>query len=218
MGNRVRHDLDTAALVKVFKDQPADFAPGSAWAYNNSGYVLVGAVIEAITGKPWWQTATTLKSPLFYPAPDRIVDGHASGYTRGNGTALAPAALISMTQPHAAGALVGDLQSLWRWNQLLHEGAFLKPDTYQRMTTPEGTAQGPHYGYGVFVGTLRGERLISHGGGIPGFNSFLQYLPAQRHNKSPLQALLLPMTQKRCGGKSSSCWRSSGFTKAVECQ
>jgi CubicO group peptidase (beta-lactamase class C family) len=180
MGNLVRHDLDTAALVKVFKDQPADFAPGSAWAYNNSGYVLVGAVIEAITGKPWWQTATTLKSPLFYPAPDRIVDGHVSGYTRGNGTALAPAALISMTQPHAAGALVGDLQSLWRWNQLLHEGAFLKPDTYQRMTTPEGAAQGPHYGYGVFVGTLRGERLISHGGGIPGFNSLLQYLPAQR--------------------------------------
>lgn len=180
MGNLVRHDLSTAELVKVFKDQPADFAPGSAWAYNNSGYVLVGAVIEAITGKPWWQTATTLKSPLFYPAPDRLVPGHASGYTRGNGTAFAPAALISMTQPHAAGALVGDLQSLWRWNQLLHEGAFLKPDTYQRMTTPEGTAQGPHYGYGVFVGTLRGERLISHGGGIPGFNSFLQYLPAQR--------------------------------------
>ncbi|MCV2361950.1 beta-lactamase family protein [Paucibacter sp. DJ1R-11] len=180
MGNPVRRDLSTAELVKEFQDQPVDFAPGSAWAYNNSGYVLVGAIIEAITGKPWWEGLSALKTPVFYPAPERLIPGHVAGYTRGEGGKFAPAGLISMSQPHAAGALVGDLQSLWRWNQLLHEGAFLKPASYQRMTTPEGAAVASKYGYGLFIDSLRGERLIQHGGAIHGFNSMLQYLPAQR--------------------------------------
>jgi len=180
MNNPVRRDLSTAELVKEFQDLPVDFAPGSAWAYNNSGYVLVGAVIEAITGKPWWEGLSALKTPVFYPAPERLIPGHVSGYTRGEGGKPVPAGLISMSQPHAAGALVGDLQSLWRWNQLLHEGGFLKPDSYQRMTTPEGAAVASKYGYGLFIDSLRGERLIHHGGAIHGFNSMLQYLPAQR--------------------------------------
>lgn len=180
MHNPIRRDLSTQELIAEFKDQPVDFAPGSAWAYNNSGYVLVGAVIEAITGKPWWNGLSALKSPVFYPAADQLIPGHASGYTLAAGGRVAPAGLLSMTQPHAAGALVGDLQALWRWNQQLHEGGFLQPDSYRRMTTPEGPAVANHYGYGIGVGTLRGERLLSHGGGIHGFISMLQYLPKQR--------------------------------------
>lgn len=180
MLNPVRRDLSTAELVNEFKDLPVDFAPGSAWAYNNSGYVLVGAVIEAITGQPWWDGLKALRTPVFYPAPTEIIEGHVSGYSSGGPGKFEPAGLISMTQPHAAGALVGDLQALWRWNQLLHEGAFLKPASYQRMTTPEGPAIASKYGYGLGLDTLRGERLIHHGGGIHGFSSVLQYLPEQR--------------------------------------
>ena len=53
MDGPIRLDLSTAALVATFQDQPVDFAPGAGWAYNNSGYVLVGAVIEAASGKAW---------------------------------------------------------------------------------------------------------------------------------------------------------------------
>jgi CubicO group peptidase (beta-lactamase class C family) len=179
MRNPIRRDLSTAELVNEFKDQPVDFAPGSAWAYNNSGYVLVGAVIEAITGQPWWDGLKSLQAPVFYPGPDDLIPGYVNGYSPGDKGSFEPAGLISMTQPHAAGALVGDLQALWRWNQLLHEGAFLKPAIYQRMTTPEGPAVASKYGYGLFIETLRGEQLIHHGGAIHGFNSMLQYLPKQ---------------------------------------
>ena len=180
MGNPVRRDLDTPELIRVFKDLKVDFPPGSAWAYNNSAYVLVGAVIEAITGKPWWQTPGTFPTPLFYPDSKHLVPGHVCGYTREAQNPWAPAGLISMTQPQAAGALVGDLLSLWRWNQLLHEQGFLKPKTYRRMTTPEGPAVASKYGFGLVIDTLRGERIVSHEGGIHGFHSELQYLPAKR--------------------------------------
>ena len=179
--NEARRDLSTAEIIDEFKDRPVDFAPGSGWAYNNSGYVLVGAVIDAITGKPWWEGLSALKAPLFYVAPDRLIPGHVSGYARGGDGKPAPAFLISMPQAHAAGALVGDLQSLWRWNQQLHEGGFLMPATYRRMTTPEGAAVDSKYGYGLFIDTLRGQRLIHHSGSVPGgFSSRLLYMPAQR--------------------------------------
>jgi D-alanyl-D-alanine carboxypeptidase len=180
MHNPVRHDLDTAQMVAVFKDQPADFAPGTRWNYSNSGYVLVGAVIEAVTGQPWWQAASTLMAPVFYPAPGTLVPGHVSGYTRGPGGQVAPAGLVSMTQPHAAGALVADVQALWRWNQLLHEGGYLQPETYRRMTTPEGAATAAGYGYGISAGKVRGMPTLEHGGGIHGFRTLMQYLPGPR--------------------------------------
>jgi D-alanyl-D-alanine carboxypeptidase len=66
--NLVRHDLSTKELVAVFKDLPVDFAPGTRYAYNNSGYVLAGAVVEAITGTPWHEA---LQTQLLPRAPDR---------------------------------------------------------------------------------------------------------------------------------------------------
>lgn len=185
MGNAVRADLTTQQLVAVFKDQKPDFAPGTAWAYNNSGYVLVGAVIESITKQPWHEAlqqrllAPAGLSGVLYPAPDRLVPGHVQGYGRG-ARGVSPAGLISMSQPHAAGALSGDLVSLWRWNQALHENGLLKPATYARMTTPQGAAQAPGYGFGLSTGKVRGMPMLHHGGGIHGFSTRLQYLPQQR--------------------------------------
>jgi len=184
MLNPIRHDLSTQELVAVFKDQPVDFAPGTRWAYNNSGYVLVGAVIEAITGKPWHEAlqAQCLQPhqiAVAYPAPDRLIPGHVAGYTQ-RGAGWAPAGLVSMTQPHAAGALVGNVESLWRWNQALHEKGLLKPTTYQRMVTPQGPAAASRYGFGIGTERIRGMAALQHGGGIHGFGTLLVYLPAER--------------------------------------
>jgi hypothetical protein len=62
----------------------------------------------------------------------------------------------------------------------LHEGGYLKPDTYRRMITPEGAAAPAHYGFGIMEGQVRGLSLLEHGGGIHGFQSLLQYLPQPR--------------------------------------
>lgn len=127
MNGPIRRDVSTAELVDTFKDEPVDFAPGADWAYNNSGYVLVGAVIEAASGMSWDAYLTSaLLAPAGlthtqYGADDRIIQGMAQGYGKA-GDALAPASFLSMTQPHAAGALVSTVDDLHRWQEPLVKG------------------------------------------------------------------------------------------------
>jgi len=186
MVNPVRRDLTTAELIKEFKDLPVDFAPGEKWAYNNSGYVLLGAVVEAVSGKSWHQTLDeTLLKPaqinsVHFESGDQLFKGMARGYTLNGQGKVAPAGLLSMTQPHAAGALIGNAEGLWRWNQALHGGKLISKASYERMTTPEGPAKPHHYGFGIGTGTLREHPQLSHGGGIHGFVSLLNYLPTSQ--------------------------------------
>ena len=85
MGNPVRRDLSTAELIQEFKGQPADFPPGEKWAYNNSGYVLLGAVVEAISGQSWHQAIDQLLlqpahiTTVHYQAGDQLFKGMAQG-------------------------------------------------------------------------------------------------------------------------------------------
>ncbi len=186
MDEGVRLDRDTKALIAVFKDEKPDFAPGAEWRYNNSGYVLVGAVIEAIGGKPWHeQLQERFLRPLQlahtrYGDDAAIVPGFVNGYTRGLDGKPARAGYLSMTQPHAAGALVSTVDDLLHWNLALHGGKVLPPEAYRRMTTPQGVAKASHYGFGIERHSLRGQTSLQHGGGIHGFLSSLVYLPDSR--------------------------------------
>lgn len=200
MHNNIRRELTTAELIDEFKDLPFDFEPGSAFKYNNSGYVLLGAVIENISGQSWHQylndaiLAPNKLSHILYPGETSIVAGMASGYGQLDDNPATTASLLSMTQPHAAGALVADLTALWQWNRTLHEGKVLKPDTYTQMVTPTGAAaeNGGNYGFGITTGSLRGLTSLQHGGGINGFSSLLLYIPETKvtvailsNNESP---------------------------------
>ncbi|QWF17336.1 serine hydrolase domain-containing protein [Lysobacter capsici] len=182
MTESIKRDLSTEALIDVFKDLPADFAPGQGYAYNNSGYVLVGAVIEAASGKPWHAYLDeTLFKPLGlaqtrYGDVHALIPGYVNGYTRIDGR-VAPMGYLDMSQPHAAGALVSTLDDLLRWNLALHEGKVLKPANYRAMTSPEGKAAASGYGYGIERASVRGRIGRAHGGGIFGFASYLLYLP-----------------------------------------
>jgi D-alanyl-D-alanine carboxypeptidase len=186
MGNPVRRDLSTAEIIDEFKNLPVDFAPGERWAYNNSGYVLVGAVVEKIAGQPWYQATDHLLlkpagiTSVSYEAGDKLFKGLARGYTVNGSGEVAPAALLSMTQPHAAGALISNTEGLWRWNQALHGGKLLSKASYASMTTPEGAAKPFKYGFGIASVTLRNQVMLMHTGGIHGFSSVLNYLPASQ--------------------------------------
>lgn len=181
MEGPIQRDLTTAQLVDYFKNETPAFAPGEAWAYNNSGYVLVGAVIEAASGQPWHEyLEQVLFKPLGmkdtgYGADPEAIAHQVKGYTTGDKAPAAPLKL-SMTQPHAAGALVSTVDDLARWNRALHEGRVLKPDTYARMTTPTGKAKDVGYAYGFQTSSVRGAPTLQHGGGIPGFTAFLTYI------------------------------------------
>lgn len=192
MDGPIRRDLDTASLVASFKDLPADFAPGTDWAYNNSGYVLVGAVIEAASGQAWHQyLEQALLAPLGlgqtrYGADNLLVHGMTQGYV-GSDTKAVPAPFLSMTQPHIAGALISTVDDLWRWNQALHNGKVLTPASYQAMITPEAAAVEARYGLGLVAGSVRGRPQLSHGGGIFGFSTHLLYVPEQQLSVVVLQ-------------------------------
>jgi CubicO group peptidase (beta-lactamase class C family) len=184
MHTPVRSDLDTQQLIRVFADIPLDFAPGSEWKYSNSGYVLVGAVIEKITGKPWGAALDELLfKPLkladtAYEDPSRLWPGLVQGYVFDAQHAPQPAEFISMTQPGAAGALISTVYDLWRWNEALHGGGVLSQSSYHLMTTPEGAASGSaRYGFGISVRSVRGRTCFEHAGGINGFRARLVYLP-----------------------------------------
>ena len=185
MTDAVRHDRTTAEMIAVFRDLPADFEPGTRWNYNNSGYVLVGAVIEAASGMPWHQW---LEQSLFRPLGMRDTGyGHdprwaarqVRGFSSLDGKTVTDPLPMSMTQPHAAGALLSTVDDLLKWNRALHEGRVLSDATYRRMITPVGPAADPAigYGFGIYAGTVRNRPALRHNGGIFGFASSLYYLP-----------------------------------------
>lgn len=177
----IEKDVSTAQLVATFKDAKPDFAPGTDWAYDNSGYALVGAVIEAVSGQSWHAyLRTALFEPLGlthtgYGADPRFVAQQVHGYSLEDGKVV-PAKVISMTIPHAAGGLVSTVDDLLKWNRALHEGRVLKSATYARMITPVGKAVEPNYGLGIELQTVQGQPMLEHSGGIFGFESMLEYV------------------------------------------
>ncbi|MEO6227826.1 MAG: serine hydrolase domain-containing protein, partial [Thermomonas sp.] len=174
-------DLSTAQTIAIFKDAEPDFAPGEEWAYDNSGYILVGAVIEAASGQPWHDyLRTSLFEPLGlrhtgYGADPTFAALQVPGYSLDDGKVV-PAKVISMTIPHAAGALLSTVDDLLKWNRALHEGRVLRSDSYTQMITPVGKAREAHYGFGIELATVQGRPMLDHSGGIFGFSSMLEYV------------------------------------------
>ncbi len=186
MNEGVRPDLTIDELIGVFKNLPMDFAPGDAWNYNNSGYVLLGAIIEEVSGRSYADfIADNIAGPLGLDSTlyggRQVIPNRAAGYGLDDNGKVINAGFISMTQPHAAGALLSTTGDLVRWHQALTGGEFIHDDSYLAMTTPAKLNDGGTfpYGYGLGVGQLRERRMISHGGGIHGFTCYSLWLPEQ---------------------------------------
>jgi D-alanyl-D-alanine carboxypeptidase len=186
MEGAVSRGLTTQQLVDYFKHHAPDFEPGAGWKYNNSGYVLVGAVIEAVTDKPWHEYVdTALVDPhgldeTGYAADAAIAPAVVAGYTYVDGRPVTPTIHFNLTQAHAAGALASTVDDLADWNRALHGGRVLKPTTYSRMVTPTGRAKDGDYGFGIGRGSIRGQEVLEHSGRMYGYMSRLLYLPASQ--------------------------------------
>jgi len=171
-------------LLKLFADKPLDFAPGENLVYNNSAYFLLGLIIEKVSGQSY---ADFVKTNLFdkvgmpgsyYCSERAIRRHHAHGYdTFANALVLKGA--ISHVWPFAAGSLCSTAADLTAWTSALHGGRVLSADSYRAMTTPATLNDGTktRYGFGVSLVDIRGRRAISHGGGINGFLSEVEYYP-----------------------------------------
>ncbi len=181
--SEVRRDLTTEALIDGFKREEMEFAPGRAWSYSNSGYVLLGAIIEEVSGLSY---AEFLRRHIFEPlrldhshhGGHQLIPRRVAGYRR-EGVSYVNAHYLSMTQPHAAGALLSNVDDLALWNAALDSDLLLSDASRQKMFEAHRLADGEatEYGYGFRVGTLRGSPMIFHGGGIFGFATFAIRLP-----------------------------------------
>jgi CubicO group peptidase (beta-lactamase class C family) len=165
-------------LVARFRDKPLDFQPGEKWSYSNSGYVLLGYLLEKIAAEPYAKfVQENIFTPLGmkdsgYDSNSAIIPRRASGYSPGpNGPVNA--GYIDMSIPFSAGGLYSTTEDLLRWEQGLFGGKLLSPASLQKMTTPFKD----DYAFGLFVHTVDGRKSIDHGGGIEGFNTFLAYSP-----------------------------------------
>ena len=183
-----RRDVDTATLIAQIRKRPLDFAPGTRWSYSNAGYILLGAVIERVTGQHWYEAVEKqLLEPLQlthtrYGAATELIHRRAAGYSVDKQThAVVNAAYISASIPAAAGGLVSDADDLFRWMRALARGRVVGAKTFAQMTVPSPRLPGDHesysYGMGMYLWRVRGERMVGHTGQIDGFASALAYLP-----------------------------------------
>src|SRR5262249_32020654 len=167
-------------IAKV-RDRALDFAPGEKMSYSNTGYVILGAIIEKISGQSY---AAFVEKNIFaplgmtdsgYDSTSAIVPRRAAGYSPGPNGSL-NAAYMDMSVPHAAGALYSTTEDLLRWEQALFGGKLLSADSLGRMTTPFKN----NYAFGLVVRQVNGRKEIWHNGGINGFNTSMSYYPESR--------------------------------------
>ncbi len=165
-------------IVATFRNKPLDFEPGTKFSYSNSGYVLLGYLIERISGESYEKfLRENIFTPLGmkdsgYDSNSAVIERRASGYAPGPGGPV-NAPYIDMSVPFGAGALYSTTADLFKWQLALHGGKVLKPESYKKMTRPFKD----DYAFGLIVRTVEGRKQIWHNGGINGFNSSMAWYP-----------------------------------------
>lgn len=163
-------------LMEIFKDEPLDFEPGEKYVYSNSNYVVLGSIIEKVSGQTY---EDYLQENIFKPLGmnnsgydhrDRIMMNRAAGYSQNQDGDLINAEFVHMSSPYAAGALYSTVGDMFVWDQALYGEKILKKSSLEKMFTP---VKG-NYGYGWVIDEAYDHKRIWHNGGIFGFYTSFQ--------------------------------------------
>jgi len=166
------------SIVARVKDLPLDFKPGEKFSYSNSGYILLGMIIEKVSGRTYAQYLDeNIFKPLKmadtgYDSTSRIIPDRAEGYSKSEGK-LANAEYLDMSIPFAAGALYSTVGDLYIWAEALNSDRILSKKSKEQMFTPFKQ----NYAYGWGVDSLFNHKRTAHGGGINGFATFIERFP-----------------------------------------
>jgi D-alanyl-D-alanine carboxypeptidase len=176
--DKSREPLKPEGIVKLTQDKPLEFEPGTKYAYNNTGYVLLGYIIEKVSGQDY---ATYMRTHIFEPLgmQNSGYDSHTTilkKRVRGYSPDGKNAAYLDMSLPFSAGALYSTVDDLLIWDQALTSGKLVSKESYEKMFTPVLN----NYAYGWVVNTFGGRKEMGHGGGINGFNTFFIRYPAEQ--------------------------------------
>jgi CubicO group peptidase (beta-lactamase class C family) len=176
--------LSPDSIVRFFGSHPLDFVPGTRMSYSNSGYFLLGRLIEKLSGLPYAEyVRQTLLEPAGmtdsrYCSENAVVKRRAHGYDMGP-KGLVRAHDLAPAWPYAAGALCSTVGDLLAWNRALHGVKLLSERSYRELVTAGRLDDGTRlrYAKGVAVDSLHGRRSVHHAGDIDGFAGELQWYP-----------------------------------------
>jgi len=182
---RSRLDLGHEAMLEMFSGPAFEFEPGDRYQYSNSGYYLLGVLIEQLSGMSYTAfLETRLFEPLalgrtHYLRNGPLVPGRAEGYEVGEDEGFVNDEPLSMELPYAAGSLGASVVDLLGWQRALVSGTAVSPASYEAMTARGSLVNGDpvNYGYGLSLSEVHGLAKVSHGGGINGFRAQLALYP-----------------------------------------
>lgn len=182
-----RKDLTPKELIDLFKDEPMEFGPGEDYRYSNSNYILLGYIIEVVTGNTYANYIDeNFFQPLsmkhsFYDYSSSIIPDRVAGYQKRNGH-YENVDYLSMTLPYAAGSLVSNTDDLLTWYEALMTEKVLHEENVEKAHTSYKLKNGrlTGYGYGWNIGNIQGSVAIRHDGRVNGFVTFVLYLPVEK--------------------------------------
>ncbi len=178
-----RNDMSPTQIIDYFKNEPMDFDPGEQYRYNNSGYILLGYIIEVITKDTY---ENFIENHIFkklnmsnsqYGSMTELVNNRASGYMQ-NDKGFRNADYLSLTLPYAAGSLMSTVDDLLKWQNALNNNLLIKKETFNKAINGSTLNNGEKipYGYGLSVTKLQGSKGYTHSGGIFGYSTNGIYL------------------------------------------
>jgi CubicO group peptidase (beta-lactamase class C family) len=171
MANEVTKPANRDMMMALFRDKPFDFSPGTSWNYSNSGYSLLGYIIEAVTKKSYEQA---VRKYIFTPLGmthsgfdfTRLKNkDKATGYFELNDKEVKTAPMVDSTVSYSAGAIYSTVGDLYLWHTALQKNNILSKAQQEKAYTPVKNK----YGYGWVIDSTEGKRRVAHGGGIHGF-------------------------------------------------
>lgn len=202
-------------LIKLTRDRPLQFEPGKSYAYDNSGYVLLGYVVEKVSGQKY---ADYVQQHIFAPLgmtssgyddPSRITPNRAAGYERGADGVWRNAPFLDMSVPYAAGSLYSTVDDLLKWDQAIYQAKLLTPASLKAMSTDYGNK----YGFGLVVDQKWDQDRIWHNGGIQGFTASFQRYPKARVTAIALNNEESPATDKLAADLAGLCLGAAVYPK-----
>lgn len=207
-----RKDLSPTELMDLFKNEPMDFTPGEEFRYNNSGYVILGYIIEKITDMPYADfIQKRIFTPLqmnnsYYGSKSKLINNRAMGYQKGNEGYL-NANYISMTIPYAAGSLMSTVDDLLKWQRAVQNNDLISKESLQKAFSNYTLNNGNkiNYGYGWSHNTIQGIPIIEHGGGIFGYTSQGIYIPSKN-------TYIIILTNCNCNSPSNIAYKIAAIT------
>lgn len=176
---RRNQSISVADLLETFDTLPLEFEPGAEMRYSNSGYEVLGAIIEQVTGRPY---AAYVKENILkpsgmassgFPGDLRREPGLAVGHEVDSLETTVAVPYVPSSFSYAAGALVSTVQDMYGWDQALRGTKILSRESLDKVFTPFQNK----YGYGWLIDTLYGHQMVTHDGAIDGFGaSFIRFL------------------------------------------